>query len=136
MAHACADRGLGARPPFPPPLLTRHDGRAHLFSPFLGRCRSSAAPLVTVPAPPAPPPSTRPCPIPDPPFSSLSTSVQAIRALFYHYRRVELLMAAHLTTSPPAPSDQTGAHQLPLASSEHLPRPDVVSHVESNLSPS
>jgi hypothetical protein len=84
--------------------------------------------------PPAPPPGTRPRPVPDhPPFSSLSASVQAVRAPFRQYRRVELPMEARLTTSPSPPRDQTGERRPPSTSSEHLAHADAVSHMDSNF---
>jgi hypothetical protein len=69
-----------------------------------------------------------------PPLSSLSASVQAVRAPFHRYHRVELPTAARLTTSPLPLSDQTGAHRPPSTFGEHVPHPDAVSHVDSNLS--
>jgi hypothetical protein len=108
-AHAHANRGPGTRPPFPPPLLARCDGRARPLSPLLGHCRPSVTPLVTVLAPLHLHLAPAAAPYWTPPFSSLSASVQAVWVPFRCYHRVELPTAARLATSPPLPSDQTGA---------------------------
>jgi hypothetical protein len=91
---------------------------------MLPACRSSRRHRARVLPPPSPPP-----------FSSLSASVPPIQAPFHHCRQVELSTTAYLVNSPPPPSNQTGARHPPSASGEHLPHPNTVSHVDSNLSP-
>jgi hypothetical protein len=75
-AHACTDRGLGAPPSLLPCSCIAMATPAHFC-----RCRLSAAPLVTALVPPAPPPGTRPRPIPDPILLSLGFSSRRPSAL-------------------------------------------------------
>jgi hypothetical protein len=115
-------------PPLPPPLLARHGGCARLFSPLLGHCQPSTAPLVAAPVPllllhlaPNPTPYRTP---PDPFFLSYHRGFKGSRSPSRH--------PFSFSPSPPFPLQVKliTAHYTPphclLSKSGHRSIPEVI----------